>query len=135
LIFFHQASYFIFEKMKLEGFAGADGDVRLRTLISIPQSSAGRVVGRSGKNVREIQRSTGAVITLPSADTTHSSEQTEANTDIVPQPPSGEVTVEVYGNFIATQVNHILYYFQLFDAQRYKIYLLVLGSQLGLPNV
>jgi predicted PilT family ATPase len=95
--------------MKLEGFAGADGDVRLRTLISIPQSSAGRVVGRGGKNVREIQRSTGAIITLPSADARHQTEQTENDTaDIVPQPPSGEVTVEVYGNFVATQVDHIL---------------------------
>ena len=88
-----QASYFIFEKMKLEGFAGTEGDVRLRTVISIPQSVAGRVVGKGGKNVREIQRSTGSIITLPSVD---SAAETAA--------AAADVHVEVFGNFIATQV-------------------------------
>jgi len=91
-----QASYFIFEKMKLEGFAGAEGDVRLRTIISIPQSAAGRIVGKGGKNVREIQRSTGSIITLPSVDT-------GADTAAV-AAADADVQVEVFGNFIATQV-------------------------------
>ena len=79
--------------MKLEGFAGTEGDVRLRTVISIPQSVAGRVVGKGGKNVREIQRSTGSTITLPSVD---SAAETAA--------AAADVHVEVFGNFIATQV-------------------------------
>lgn len=63
-MYIHQACYFIFEKMKQEGFAGSDGEVRLRTIITIPRSAAGRVVGKGGKSVREIQRITGAMIKL-----------------------------------------------------------------------
>ncbi|ESN92488.1 hypothetical protein HELRODRAFT_181360 [Helobdella robusta] len=59
-----RASYYIFEKMKQEGFGGSDGEVRLRTIITIPRSAAGRVVGKGGKCVREIQRLTGAMIRL-----------------------------------------------------------------------
>lgn len=99
-----QASYFIFEKMKLEGFAGSDGEVRLRTTIMIPRWAAGRVIGKGGKNVREIQRITGAMIKLP-ADishdiTLHQQEQQQQEQ----QTTDDEVTVEVFGNFIATQV-------------------------------
>ena len=83
--------------MKLEGFAGAEGDVRLRTVISIPQSAAGRIVGKGGKNVREIQRSTGSIITLPSVDT-------GADPAAVTAAADADVQVEVFGNFIATQV-------------------------------
>jgi len=101
-----QASYFIFEKMKLEGFAGAEGDVRLRTVIGIPQSVAGRVVGKGGKNVREIQRATGSIITLPSVDVTQQSgaEQGAAAAGAAAAAATAEVQVEVFGNFIATQV-------------------------------
>jgi len=94
-----QASYFIFEKMKLEGFAGAEGDVRLRTVISIPQSVAGRVVGKGGKNVREIQRATGSIITLPSVDLAAAAAAAES------AAATADVHVEVFGNFIATQVS------------------------------
>jgi len=84
--------------MKLEGFAGAEGDVRLRTIINVPQSAAGRIVGKSGKNVREIQRSTGSIITLPSVDASLQSAGTDPTA-------TADVQVEVFGNFIATQVN------------------------------
>ena len=86
--------------MKLEGFAGAEGDVRLRTVITIPQSAAGRIVGKGGKNVREIQRSTGSIITLPSVDTSQQSE-----TSVAAAAVDADVQVEVFGNFIATQVS------------------------------
>ncbi len=45
-----QASYFIFEKMKQEGYAGNE-DVRLRTAIHVPKAMVGRVIGKGGKNV------------------------------------------------------------------------------------
>lgn len=45
-----QASYYVFEKLKQEGFAGND-DVRLRTAMKVPRSMVGRVIGRGGKNV------------------------------------------------------------------------------------
>lgn len=108
VFFYHsQASYFIFEKMKLEGFAGSDGEVRLRTTITIPRSAAGRVIGKGGKNVREIQRITGAMIKLP-ADVSHetASQPQQQQQQQDPQQGDEEVTVEVFGNFIATQVSN-----------------------------
>jgi len=81
-----RAGYFIFEKLKQEGFAGND-DVRLRTIILVPRSMVGRVIGKGGKNVREIQRMTGAMIKLPED----------------PASQQEETVVEIFGNFMSTQ--------------------------------
>ena len=86
-----QASYMVFEKLKLEGFAGHD-DVRLKTSLRIPKVVVGRIIGKGGKNVRELQRVTGAMVKLPEDPTTQGE----------------EVTVEVYGNLMSIQVNHSL---------------------------
>ena len=45
-----RASYYVFEKLKSEGFSGND-DVRLRTAIKVPQKAVGFVIGKGGKNV------------------------------------------------------------------------------------
>jgi insulin-like growth factor 2 mRNA-binding protein 1 len=84
-----RASYMVFEKMKSEGFAGND-EVRLKTAIRIPKTFVGRIIGKSGKNVRELQRVTGAMIKLPED----------------PATQGDEVTVEVFGNFMSTQSAH-----------------------------
>jgi len=81
-----RACFHVFEKLKQEGFAGND-DVRLRTAIKVPRSMVGRVIGRGGKNVRDIQRLTGAMVKLP---------EDQSN-------QGDEVVVEVFGNFMATQ--------------------------------
>jgi len=47
----------------------------------------GRVIGKGGKNVREIQRMTGAMIKLPED----------------PASQQEETYVEIFGNFMATQ--------------------------------
>jgi len=78
----------VFEKMKLEGFGGND-EVRLKTVIKIPKLVVGRIIGKGGKNVRELQRTTGAMIKLPED----------------PSIQGEEVIVEIYGNFMATQVS------------------------------
>ena len=79
--------------MKLEGFAGND-EVRLKTSILIPKLSVGRIIGKSGKNVRELQRATGAMIKLPEDPTTQ----------------GDEVTVDIIGNFIATRVTCLFWF-------------------------
>lgn len=84
-----RASYLVFEKMKAEGFAGND-EVRLKTAIRIPKVLVGRIIGKAGKNVREMQRVTGAMIKLPED----------------PATQGEEVTVEVFGNFLSTQSAH-----------------------------
>ena len=115
--------------MRQEGFAGSDGEVRLRTIMTIPRKVAGRVVGKGGRSVREVQRITGAMIKL-SADVRredkanqlidqqfqllqpYSQEQQDlileqqlkhyAGKDVVTS--NDLVLVEIYGNFISTQV-------------------------------
>jgi len=84
-----RASYLIHEKMKMEGFGGND-DVRLKTIIRIPKLVVGRIIGKGGKNVRELQRATGAMIKLPED----------------PSMQGDDVAVELYGNFMATQTAH-----------------------------
>jgi insulin-like growth factor 2 mRNA-binding protein 1 len=83
------ASFLVFEKMKLEGFGGND-DVRLMVIIRIPKPMVGRVIGKGGKNVRELQRVSGAMIKLPED----------------PSVQGDEVAVELYGNFVNTQTAH-----------------------------
>jgi len=78
----------VFEKLKLEGFAGHD-DVRLKTSLRVPKVVVGRIIGKGGKNVRELQRVTGAMVKLPEDPTTQ----------------GDEVTVEVFGNFMSIQVS------------------------------
>ena len=45
-----RASYYIWEKLRQEGFAGNE-EPRLRTLIKVPKHMVGRVIGKGGKNV------------------------------------------------------------------------------------
>jgi insulin-like growth factor 2 mRNA-binding protein 1 len=84
-----RASYMVFEKLKLEGFAGND-DVRLKTSLRVPKTVVGRIIGKGGKNVRELQRVTGAMVKLPED----------------PSTQGDEVTVEVFGNFMSIQGAH-----------------------------
>ncbi|XP_067929176.1 insulin-like growth factor 2 mRNA-binding protein 1 [Watersipora subatra] len=76
-----KAQWFIFEKVKVEGFAGYDY-ARLRCDILVPRKMVGRIIGKGGRNVRYIQDITDASIKLPD----------EQNPDVE------EVAVEVNGN-------------------------------------
>ncbi|CAH1394680.1 unnamed protein product [Nezara viridula] len=60
-----KAQYLIFEKMREEGFVSGSDDVRLTVEILVPSSQVGRIIGKGGQNVRELQRVTGSVIKLP----------------------------------------------------------------------
>lgn len=88
-----QAQYLIFEKMREEGFMSGSDDVRLTVAIVVASSQVGRIIGKGGQNVRELQRVTGSLIKLP--------EQ--------PQPPTAagndhETTVHIVGHFYSVQV-------------------------------
>ncbi len=39
--------------------------MKLRAELQVPAHIVGRIIGKSGKNVRELQRNTGATIKLP----------------------------------------------------------------------
>ncbi|XP_023703830.1 insulin-like growth factor 2 mRNA-binding protein 1 isoform X2 [Cryptotermes secundus] len=85
-----KAQYLIFEKMREEGFVAGTDDVRLTVEILVPSSQVGRIIGKGGQNVRELQRVTGSIIKLPEQGAS---------------PPSQdeETTVHIIGPFFSVQ--------------------------------
>lgn len=69
-----KAQYLIFQKLREEGFANGREDVSLTVEILVPSSQVGRIIGKGGQNVREMQRVTGAVIKLPEQGTSSGEE-------------------------------------------------------------
>lgn len=74
--------------------SGSD-DVRLTVEIVVASSQVGRIIGKGGQNVRELQRVTGSLIKLP--------EQPQQ------QQPGGQqqdhdTTVHIVGPFYSVQV-------------------------------
>lgn len=51
--------------MREEGFMSGSDDVRLTVEIVVASSQVGRIIGKGGQNVRELQRVTGSLIKLP----------------------------------------------------------------------
>ncbi|GAB0099763.1 insulin-like growth factor 2 mRNA-binding protein 1 [Sergentomyia squamirostris] len=84
-----KAQYLIFEKMREEGFVTGTDDVRLTVEMMVASTQVGRIIGKGGQNVRELQRVTGSVIKLPE----HGS------------APTGdeETTVHIIGPFFSVQ--------------------------------
>ncbi|KAF7285224.1 hypothetical protein GWI33_011546 [Rhynchophorus ferrugineus] len=83
-----KAQYLIFEKMREEGFVAGSDDVRLTVELMVPSSQVGRIIGKGGQNVRELQRVTGSVIKLPEQGA----------------PSQGEdTTVHIIGPFFSVQ--------------------------------
>merc|ERR1719445_572480 len=54
-----KAQYLIFQKLREEGFAAGNDDIRLTVEITVPSAQVGRIIGKGGQNVREMQRITG----------------------------------------------------------------------------
>merc|ERR1712223_1854883 len=83
---FWAPQYLIYEKLKLEGFTDPhDGDVTLTIEMFVPSSQVGRIIGKAGTNVRELQRLTGAIIKLP---------------EQLSPPPKDETSVVIIGKWI-----------------------------------
>ncbi|XP_045124778.1 insulin-like growth factor 2 mRNA-binding protein 1 isoform X3 [Portunus trituberculatus] len=71
-----KAQFLIFEKLREEGYGVGVEDVRLTVEIVVPSSQVGRIIGKGGQNVRDLQRQTGSVIKLPQQGSTTSEETT-----------------------------------------------------------
>ncbi|KAG4080252.1 hypothetical protein HA402_010744 [Bradysia odoriphaga] len=84
-----KAQYLIFEKMREEGFVQGTDDVRLTVEILVASSQVGRIIGKGGQNVRELQRVTGSIIKLPEHGTA--------------PPVDEETTVHIIGPFFSVQ--------------------------------
>lgn len=80
--------------MREEGFVSGSDDVRLTVEILVPSSQVGRIIGKGGQNVRELQRVTGSVIKLPEQGSSGAQEE--------------ETTVHIIGAFYSVQVSVML---------------------------
>lgn len=98
-----KAQYYIYEKIRQERFA-TDENVKLRAELQVPAHIVGRIIGKSGKNVRELQRNTGATIKLPEdaaqlqqqgQDATGNTSNTEDSEATTETPKPVEETAEV----------------------------------------
>lgn len=78
-----QAQYLIFEKMREEGFVAGSEDIRLTIEILVPSTQVGRIIGKGGQNVRELQRVTGSTIKLSEQQSTSPSADEEASVQII----------------------------------------------------
>ncbi|XP_054470797.1 insulin-like growth factor 2 mRNA-binding protein 2a isoform X2 [Anoplopoma fimbria] len=78
----------IFGKLKEENFFSAKEEVKLETHIKVPSTAAGRVIGKGGKTVTELQNLTCAEVIVPR-------DQTPDEND--------EVFVKISGHFYASQ--------------------------------
>ncbi|KAM3858687.1 insulin-like growth factor 2 mRNA-binding protein 3 [Diretmus argenteus] len=79
----------IFGKLKEENFFGPKEEVKLEAHIKVPSFAAGRVIGKGGKTVNELQNLTSAEVVVPR-------EQTPDEND--------QVIVKITGHFYASQV-------------------------------
>ncbi|NXC04613.1 IF2B1 protein, partial [Orthonyx spaldingii] len=79
----------IYGKLKEENFFGPKEEVKLETHIRVPASAAGRVIGKGGKTVNELQNLTAAEVVVPRDQTPDEHEQ---------------VIVRIIGHFYASQM-------------------------------
>nr|AIM47936.1 IGF2BP1 [Pantodon buchholzi] len=79
----------IYGKLKEENFFGPKEEVKLETHIKVAASAAGRVIGKGGKTVNELQNLTAAEVVVPR-------EQTPDEND--------QVIVKIIGHFYASQL-------------------------------
>ncbi|XP_027734074.1 insulin-like growth factor 2 mRNA-binding protein 2 isoform X2 [Empidonax traillii] len=78
----------IFGKLKEENFFNPKEEVKLEAHIKVPSFTAGRVIGKGGKTVNELQNLTSAEVIVPR-------DQTPDEND--------EVVVKIIGHFFASQ--------------------------------
>nr|CAB3255462.1 insulin-like growth factor 2 mRNA-binding protein 1 [Phallusia mammillata] len=82
-----KSQFCIFDKLKQEGFFN-EQDEKLTSEMTIPASIVGRVIGKGGNNVRELQRLTSSEVVIPRQSETEGLE---------------EVPVKIVGHFFAIQ--------------------------------
>ncbi|XP_008294975.1 insulin-like growth factor 2 mRNA-binding protein 3 isoform X6 [Stegastes partitus] len=79
----------IFGKLKEENFFGPKEEVKLEAHIKVPSCAAGRVIGKGGKTVNELQNLTCAEVVVPRDQTPDENDQ---------------VIVKISGHFFACQL-------------------------------
>ncbi|XP_035216130.1 insulin-like growth factor 2 mRNA-binding protein 1 isoform X7 [Stegodyphus dumicola] len=83
-----KAQYMIFKKVSCEAYVGTEEISGLKVEIYVPSNQVGRIIGKGGQTVRELQRQTHALIKLPEESDSSDSEETP---------------VHIIGDFYSTQ--------------------------------
>nr|XP_022305782.1 insulin-like growth factor 2 mRNA-binding protein 2 isoform X1 [Crassostrea virginica] len=86
-----KAQFYVFDKIKTEGGFQRIEEVHLRSEVMVPRSMIGRIIGKGGQNVREMQRVSGAIVKVPDQNS-----QSQVDSDT-------EVAVSIIGHFYAMQ--------------------------------
>ncbi|XP_048754622.2 insulin-like growth factor 2 mRNA-binding protein 2 isoform X2 [Ostrea edulis] len=86
-----KAQFYVFDKIKTEGGFQRIEEVHLRSEVMVPRSMIGRIIGKGGQNVREMQRVSGAIVKVPDQNS-----QSQQDGDL-------EVAVSIIGHFYAMQ--------------------------------
>ena len=94
----HKAQIFIWEKVEEDNFSnGPPGNaepVRWHLEVTVPSVHVGRIIGKQGVNVRDLQRKTGTMIKLPEEGSTKGDE-----TPVLIVGPVQSVWVSLFGFF------------------------------------
>ncbi|XP_030846337.1 insulin-like growth factor 2 mRNA-binding protein 1 isoform X3 [Strongylocentrotus purpuratus] len=103
-----RAQFYIYDRIRSEGILGS-GEVHLRSEIAVPSQLVGRIIGKRGQRVRELQRVTGARVEVPRRRGDGAGDEGSGT----PEPPtesnnqngnnSGDVVVKLEGHFYANQ--------------------------------
>ncbi|EYB81939.1 hypothetical protein Y032_0371g139 [Ancylostoma ceylanicum] len=101
----YRAQFLIFNRVAEQSQHLID-EVKLRTELTVPSRLVGRIIGKGGQNVRELQRITGASVKIPEdepkvADPAAHDEPKEGSSS--PSPSDSGTVVRIVGNFLATQ--------------------------------
>ncbi|KJH50738.1 KH domain protein [Dictyocaulus viviparus] len=101
----YRAQFLIFNRVAEQSQHLID-EVKLRTELTVPSRLVGRIIGKGGQNVRELQRITGASVKIPedepkATDLSFSDEPKEGSSS--PPPSDSGTVVRIVGNFLATQ--------------------------------
>ncbi|XP_060553463.1 insulin-like growth factor 2 mRNA-binding protein 2 isoform X2 [Ruditapes philippinarum] len=83
-----KAQFYIAEKIKTETMVPNLEDFHFRAEILVPKPMIGRIIGKGGQHVKEMQRVTQAIVKTP---------------DTKSFPDNEEVPVSIYGHFYASQ--------------------------------
>jgi len=83
----YKAQFWVYQRVCEQGYHFLD-EVRLCTEVQVPSKVVGRIIGKAGQNVRELQRVTGAQVKIP---------EDAANEEVE------NTLVHIIGNFNASQ--------------------------------
>lgn len=105
-----------------EGTGDPNAPPSLTTLIRVPKSLLGRLVGRGGSSIRETQHYSGASLKLPKPAAKQNGGGDEKTADASERDKSDRdalETVEILGTYVATQVRCYVQYILAFFTYAY----------------